>query len=93
MKIYSASIDLTKIDKSKINNHKNGSAYYNIDIFINDEKDQYGNDCSISQSKNKEERETKEKGEKYSKKVYIGNGKCVFNSNSSQSENKADLPF
>ena len=32
--IISASIDLTKIDKSKINNHKNGSAYYNIDIFL-----------------------------------------------------------
>ena len=42
--IISASIDLTKIDKSKINNHKNGSAYYNIDIFIKDEKDQYGNE-------------------------------------------------
>jgi len=88
MKIYSASIDLTKIDKSKINNHKNGSAYYNIDIFIKDEKDQYGNDCAISQSQSKEEREAKDK------KVYIGNGKSLWDSNaSSQSENKADLPF
>ena len=90
MKIYSASIDLTKIDKSKINNHVNGSAYYNIDIFIKDEKDQYGNDCAISQSQSKEEREAKDK------KVYIGNGKSVFNSNSSQSENKSEeinLPF
>ena len=90
MKIYSASIDLTKIDKSKINNHKNGSAYYNIDIFIKDEKDQYGNDCSISQSQSKEQREAKEK------KVYIGNGKSVWNSDSSQSENKSEeinLPF
>ena len=88
--IISASIDLTKIDKSKINNHKNGSAYYNIDIFINDEKDQYGNDCAISQSQSKEEREAKDK------KVYIGNGKSVFNSDSSQSENKSEeinLPF
>ena len=85
--IISASIDLTKIDKSKINNHKNGSAYYNIDIFIKDEKDQYGNDCAISQSQSKEEREAKDK------KVYIGNGKSVWNSDSSQSENKADLPF
>jgi len=89
-RIIAASIDLTKIDKSKINNHKNGSAYYNIDIFIKDEKDQYGNDCAISQSQSKEEREAKDK------KVYIGNGKsvCVWDSNaSSQSENKADLPF
>jgi hypothetical protein len=87
-RIISASIDLTKIDKSKINNHKNGSAYYNIDIFIKDEKDQYGNDCAISQSQSKEEREAKDK------KVYIGNGKSVWDGNaSSQSENKADLPF
>lgn len=88
MKIISASIDLTKIDKSKINNHKNGSAYYNIDIFIKDEKDQYGNDCAISQSQSKEEREAKDK------KVYIGNGKSVWSS--SQSENKSEdinLPF
>lgn len=88
--IISASIDLTKIDKSKINNHKNGSAYYNIDIFIKDEKDQYGNDCAISQSQSKEQREAKEK------KVYIGNGKSVWDSDSSQSENKSEeinLPF
>ena len=86
--IISASIDLTKIDKSKINNHKNGSAYYNIDIFIKDEKDQYGNDCAISQSQSKEEREAKEK------KVYIGNGKSVWDgSASSHSGNKAGLPF
>ncbi len=88
--IISASIDLTKIDKSKINNHKNGSAYYNIDILIKDEKDQYGNDCAISQSQSKEQREAKEK------KVYIGNGKSVWNSDSFQSENKSEdinLPF
>jgi hypothetical protein len=87
-RIIAASIDLTKIDKSKINNHKNGSAYYNIDIFIKDDKDQYGNDCAISQSQSKEEREAKDK------KVYIGNGKSVWDGNaSSQNENKADLPF
>lgn len=86
--IISASIDLTKIDKSKINNHKNGSAYYNIDIFIKDEKDQYGNDCAICQSQSKEQREAKEK------KVYIGNGKSVWDGNaSSQSENIDGLPF
>lgn len=88
MKIISASIDLTKIDKSKINNHKNGGAYYNIEIFIKDEKDQYGNDCAISQSQSKEQREAKEK------KVYIGNGKSVYDSNASvKSEERTDLPF
>lgn len=86
--IISASIDLTKIDKSKIVNHKNGGAYYNIDIFIKDEKDQYGNDCAISQSQSKEQREAKEN------KVYIGNGKSVWDGNaSSKSEKRTDLPF
>lgn len=86
--IISASIDLTKIDKTKIVNHKNGGAYYNIDIFIKDEKDQYGNDCAISQSQSKEQREAKEK------KVYIGNGKSVWDGNaSSKSEERTDLPF
>lgn len=85
MKIISASIDLTKIDKSKINNHKNGSQYYNIDIIIKDEKDQYGNDCSITANQSKEERDAK------TKKVFIGNGKTVYETNQTI-ENKS-LPF
>ena len=87
MKIISASIDLTKIDKSKINNHKNGSQYYNIDIIIKDEKDQYGNDCSITANQSKEDREAKDK------KVYIGNGKVVWNSEGLPITNGKDLPF
>lgn len=85
MKIISASIDLTKIDKSKINNHKNGSQYYNIDIIIKDDKDQYGNDCSITANQSKEERDAK------LKKVFIGNGKTVYETNQTI-ENK-NLPF
>ena len=79
MKIISGSIDLSKIDKTRIskfdkdgNPHKNGAQYYNIDIIVNDEKNQYGQDTSISTAQTKEERENKVK------KTFLGNGKTVF---------------
>lgn len=96
-KIISASIDLNKIDKTKIVLKDNGAKYYNISVFINDEKDKYGNDVAIAESQSKEQREAKEK------KKYIGNGKIVWqsgvdshNSQTHESENKVehdDLPF
>lgn len=74
-KIISASIDLTKIDKSKLV-HGSKGIYANITITINDEKDKFDNDCSISLNQSKEERESK------AAKVYIGNGKTVWKSGS-----------
>lgn len=70
--IISASIDLAKIDKSKIVAGKNGAKYYNILISVNDEKNQYGQDVSISENQSKEEREGGQK------KNYIGNGKTIW---------------
>lgn len=62
--IIKASIDLTKLDKSKIVEGKNGAKYYNIDIFIQDEVNQYNQNVSIANpTASKEE-----------SKVYIGNG-------------------
>ena len=98
MKIIAASIDLSKIDKSKIvttdkdgNQFKNGAKYLNIDIIVNDEKNQYGQDTSISHSQSKEEREAKEK------KVYIGNGKTVYerkeSTNQQQKPQGDEMPF
>lgn len=72
MQIIQASIDLTKIDKSKIKQHDNGAKYYPISITINDQKDQYGNDVAITTNQTKEERESGQK------KTYIGNGKIVY---------------
>ena len=43
-KILQVSIDLTKIDKTKIKNHEKGGKYYELEIFVNDEKNQYGKD-------------------------------------------------
>jgi len=70
--LISASIDLSKIDKSKITEGKNGAKYYNLLISVNDTKNQYGQDVSISENQSKEERESG------AKKNYIGNGKTIW---------------
>lgn len=94
--IISASIDLAKIDRSKITAGKNGAKYYNILISVNDEKNQYGQDVAISENQTKEERE---RGEK---KKYLGNGKTIWSggnttqrtqSNPNPPPSEDDLPF
>lgn len=72
MKLISASIDLNKIDRSKLIAGKNGAEYLNIDITVKDEKDNFGNDTAITLKQTKEERDSK------AKKVYIGNGKTMW---------------
>lgn len=62
--IITLSIDLTKIDKSKLKDGK----YLNTQIFINDET-KFGNNVSMAYSQSKEERESKQP------KQYIANGK------------------
>ena len=64
-----ASINLSKIDKTKIITGKNGDKYLNIVIWDNGQRDSYGNDFAIQQSQSKEEREAKVKP------IYLGNGK------------------
>ena len=71
-KIIGASIDLTKIDKSKIKEGKNGQKYIDISIVLNDEADKFGNTVAITEGQTKEEREAK------AKKTYLGNGKVVW---------------
>ena len=73
--IISASINLSKIDKSKIIKGKEGAKYLNIQIAINDQPDNYGNTVSISINQTKEERDSK------NLKIYLGNGKIVWSSN------------
>ncbi|MCG9971028.1 hypothetical protein [Christiangramia crocea] len=102
-KIISASIDVTKIDKNKIAKtnkegkpFKNNAQYLNVDIIVNDETNDYGQDTSIKISQTKEEREAGEKA------TYIGNGKTVWEKNESSepsyeaepyNEEEDDLPF
>lgn len=80
-RIISASIDVTKIDKNKIKStdkngqpFKNNAKYLEIQIVLNDEVNEYGQDASIRINQSKEEREAGEKA------VYLGNGKTVWKS-------------
>ena len=66
--ITNASIDLNKIQKEKVKDNR----WLNITITINDEVDQYGNNASIYHSQTKQQRDNGEP------KVYIGNGKVVW---------------
>ena len=77
-KIIAASIDLTKLDKSRVKPGKNGVEYYDISIILNDQPNQYGQDASITTGQTKEERAAEVKAS------YIGNGKTVYDSNNSQ---------
>lgn len=62
-KLLTGSICLTDINKEAINIGKNGKKYINVNVWINDEKDRFGNDASIQQYIDKEN------------KIYIGNVK------------------
>jgi hypothetical protein len=68
--IINLSIDLSKVDKSKLVDGK----YLNTQVFINDES-KYGNNVSMAYSQSKEQREAKEP------KQYIANGKVVYVNN------------
>ena len=81
--IVNASLDLSKIEKSKIIKGKKGS-YINVTMFINDEVDQYGNNASVIMSQTKEEREAK------TPRVYLGNGRTVGNNQPKQEESVID---
>jgi len=86
---------LSDIPKEKITtSEKNGKKYLNFNLWVNDEKDQYGNIGSINVSQSKEERESG------AKKVYFGNIKPVERNaqpqqqlGSASVELEDDLPF
>ncbi len=63
-----ASINLSKIDKSKLIKGQKGT-YLNLVLFVNDEPDQFNNNVAIAQSQTKEERDGG------AKTNYLGNGK------------------
>jgi len=69
--IIKASIDLTKVDKTKIINGKKGK-YLPIIITLNDEIDQFGNNGPIVIGQSKEERDAK------AAKTYLGNVQVVW---------------
>ena len=92
-KLITASIDVTKIDSSKIVEGKKGK-YVNLTIWVNDEADQFGNTVSIQQSLSKDEREAGDA------KIYLGNGKTYEGNgggapapSTAASSTDSDLPF
>jgi hypothetical protein len=98
-KLLTGSIDLSKIDKTKIvstdkngNPFENGAKYLNVVVWINDEADQYGNNASIQISQSKEERDAGAKA------IYIGNLKEPQSRNNEPTSARTasvadDLPF
>tara|TARA_R100000541_G_scaffold223_2_gene874 strand:- start:53 stop:391 length:339 start_codon:yes stop_codon:yes gene_type:complete len=81
----SASIDVSKIDKTKLIKGKKGT-YLNITAFVDiDNKDQYDNNGMVTQSVTSEERESNVKG------AILGNTK-VFWQGESKSSAKKNLP-
>ena len=92
-----ASINLDKIDNSKIVEGKKGR-YVNIIINTRDEQDDYGNNGYIAQSVSKEERDNGVKGAILGNiKIYSNNGggkpSPKKQSSSSFEEDPSDLPF
>jgi hypothetical protein len=84
--LYNGSICLSDIPKEKITtSEKNGKKYLNFNLWVNDEKDQYGNIGSINVSQTKEERESG------LKKVYFGNIKPVERKEQPLSANDVEI--
>ena len=67
--LVNVSLDLSKIDKTKVKDGK----YLNAIVAIGDDTNQYGQNASVYISQSKEEREAKDA------RTYIGNGKVVWN--------------
>ena len=71
----SFSIDLSKIDKSKVIQGKKGT-YYNVVAFINDATDPYGKNVKVASDKSKEERESG------AETHWLGSGRVIKNDGS-----------
>jgi len=89
-RLISLSIDLSKIDKSKIKTSDKGGQYYDVTISVNDEVNKFGQDVSMYESQSKDEREAK------ASKKYLGNGKTFWSSEAKpkqETKNDSDLRF
>ena len=96
-KMITGSLNLSKILEAAKNKHsaftkseKSGEIFFNILLWENDEKDQYGNDFSVQLNPKKDAHETE-------KKKYIGNLKRTGNAEVSVQPQDvplaSDLPF
>jgi lantibiotic modifying enzyme len=81
--LINASIDLTKVDKTKLVKGK----YLNLTIAVYDNLDNYGNNVSLTIQQSKEERDLK------ASKTYLGNGKVVYTNGDVKVAEKQDKPL
>jgi len=98
--IINFSLNLDKLDKSKVIKGKNGN-YYPLVAFINEEVDRFGYNVSVNTDWTKEEKEAGKKSD------YVANGRVTkaegrvvvapYNGGGQQSEPQSeevsDLPF
>jgi hypothetical protein len=71
--IIKASIDLSRVDKSRIKtSEKNGKKYLDLILMDTREPSQYGSDGFVAHDQSKEEREAKER------QIIVGNWKWVY---------------
>jgi hypothetical protein len=84
------SICLTDLNEQAKNGHsafsrgKNGKVYFNVNLWVNDTPDQYGNTVSIQLNSKKELRETEGK-------IYIGNAKPLTPPTPTQKETPSEF--
>jgi len=89
--IVNISIDLNKLDKSKVVAGKNGARYYNLSLVINDTANDWGKNVQITEPQTKEERQAK------AKKTYVGAGVSIWRNGETlkfdKKQDNFDSPF
>jgi len=85
MQIINFSVNLNKVDKSKIVEGKKGK-YLPLTVFVQDEKDKNDNNVAVIQSQTEQERKNK------TAKNYVANGKVVFQSEANDQKPKSEEP-
>ena len=84
--LLSMKIDVTKIDKKKLFEGKNGAKYCSLTVSINDEPDQYDNDVSVWLEQEKEDRLAKVP------RKFLGRGRVFWKSNQEIVETSFENP-
>jgi len=98
-KLLSLSINVSKINKARLIQGKNGQ-YLDLTVSINNDVDNYGNNVSCWEGQKKEERDAK------AERNFLGNGKVIWSDDSQVAKpaaqnyeeapvsvNDGDLPF
>lgn len=90
--IISISVDLSKLDKSKIIVGEKGQ-YYNMTLFVNDQADKWKNDVQVCEPQSKEERGKDKTFIGKGRVLWTGKGKETTASQNEPNNTVDDLPF